>query len=216
MIKAFTVCVFAVAACGLAQTDGDAWLRSPEGQAAIRELADKYGITAVTQPYRQPGDPVITSVQSVLDWVDVTYGGGRWSVSADGREFVKWFRITHGSPGKSEWVQITVYLSPSYEGAEKTAALSMSFIALPKNFSKGAFSGGTIGDWSYNDYFEGRHATLRFLRRNVVVWVTYEAASEALPDKKIRQTPDPSIKGKCEQIAREIDQRLTMLPAGAK
>jgi hypothetical protein len=52
-------------------------------------------------------------------WVDSTYAGGNWSISTSGRSFRKGLRITLND-FSHERVEIEIYFSPSFEGAEKT------------------------------------------------------------------------------------------------
>jgi len=196
----------------LAQANAGGEKSSTELQDTIRRLSEKYGIAGVTKPYQDSGQRVISDIRPILRWIDEEYGGRDWTVSASASQFHKSFRVTSGDSKRHDSLEIRLQIAGSFEGAERLAALSIGTIVLEKNHRMGAFFAAPVGDWSYSGYFEDILATLRFLRRNVVVWMAYSSAIEALPGKKERSIPDPSIGAKCEAIAREIDRRIILLP----
>lgn len=210
-ITAYLMALLSTSAYCLAQTDADAKRRSLEN--TIQALSEKYGITGVTKPYQNTGQRVISGIQPILKWLDDEYAGRDWSVSSSetATQFYKSFRVTTSVSTRDESLQIRLQVANKFENAEKLAALSMSYVLLPDP-GKNAFSGPPLGDWSYHEYYRDVSATLTFVRKNVVVWIGYGSAAEALPDRKIRSIPDPSIGAKCEAIAREIDGRIILLP----
>lgn len=189
---------------------------SPYGEKGLGLLAERYGITGSTRHYRESGQPEISTVGPLLSWLDARYGGHRFREQSGGAvlHFTRPFSIVLGEDTESltfEGGEVQVRLSKSFEGAEKAAALYLGNLAV--RFDKGPFSGTTVGDWSASRNDHERRAALVFLRKNVFVKVFYEAATEVSKrDRTRRQDRDPSIRQKCEALARAIDEQVGMLP----
>jgi hypothetical protein len=184
----------------------------------LKKFADAYGISELKRPYKADGQQEISDLQPLLSWLtnkkitQISSDEKQGSV----RRFTIPFMIIIREDADTQTFysgEIHVYLGKSFDDAERFAASYLSNISVP--LDKRSFSGTIVGDWTASRYEHDRKAVLFFLKKNAFVRISYQSPIEIYKAEKTRprrQDPDPSIKERCEALAREIDEQLAMLP----
>jgi len=107
-------------------------------------------------------------------------------------------------------VTLHLRLADTLEGAGRLVVNYFSRIQVL--YDKGSFSGMPVGDFTARSAWGGIPHIV-FTRKNAFVHLSCDPAIEiSKRDKSRRGVPDPGIKQRCEDLARDIDAQLLKLP----
>ena len=109
-------------------------------------------------------------------------------------------------------VTLNLRLADTLEGAGRLVVEYFSRIQVL--YDKGSFSGIPVGDFTARSDWGGIPHIV-FTRKNAFVHLSCDPAIETSPKTRTRRgVPDPGIKQRCEDLARDIDAELLKLPTG--
>ncbi len=108
-------------------------------------------------------------------------------------------------------IEVSISLGDCREAAGDAAA--MYLFNVPIRFANASFSGAPIGDWtgSWDGGSDG--VCLVFIRNNTFVRVSYAGPYEvSRRDRNDRWIRDATLRQRCEELARNIDDLLVRAP----
>lgn len=201
----FTVPIHAQQASGVPGMD--------EGR--IVKGMDDYGLSGRQKTYEALGQTAAPSLTPMLPWIEKRLGrmvlrkakeapllNLRYDFSVILREDEE--RMV------SEGYGLHISLAPTIEGAGRRVMIH--FLNIAGGFTRGSFSGMAIGDWTARSEY-GATAHLVFTRRNAYVHLRCNPPLEfSKQSKDTRWLPDPLVKHRCEELARDIDAQIEKLP----
>lgn len=176
---------------------------------------DDYGLTGRQKTYEALGQTAAPSLTPMLPWIEKRLGR-ILPETAKGPPILTLeqdFSVILREDEErrvSEGYGLDISLAPTIEGAGRR--VMVHFLNIAVSFTKGSFSGMAIGDWTAR--FEwGATAHLVFTRRNAYVHLRCRPPREfSKQSKDTRWLPDPMVKHRCEELARDIDAQIEKLP----
>ena len=110
---------------------------------------------------------------------------------------------------ESSWTAFSVTLYPSLQAAE--IGLARNLATTQASFAASSPDGQTFGELSFSYLQPDHECSIRMLRRNAVVSITYQVPTDVSKRdiRPIGTTADPSVIAKCQDLAQSIDNFLT-------
>jgi hypothetical protein len=180
----------------------------------IAKGMDDYGLSGRQKTYEALGQTAALSLTPMLPWIEKRLGRIelRKAKEAPLRNLRYDFSVILREDEErrvSEGYGLEISLAPTIEGAGRLVMNHFLNIAL--DFTKGSYSGMAIGDWTAHSKWSAAH--LVFTRRNAYVRLRCAPPVEfSKQSKDTRSLPDPLVKHRCEELARDIDAQIEKLP----
>ncbi|HPT25639.1 MAG TPA: hypothetical protein PLZ95_04400 [Bryobacteraceae bacterium] len=184
-------------------------------EGLVRSTMVKFGLSDLKTPYQAMGQTEIGSLRPLLLSLETTFG--IQPIGKHEKEPLRQYDGTFITTLREDDYQRTfnggdvhINLTDTIQGAPRGGAIYINRVSVP--MAKGSFSGVTVGDWTAN-LVGGPSVSLLFIRKNAVVSVRCDPTVELTKsDMSLRAIPDPGVKGRCEDLARDIDAQLLKLP----
>lgn len=189
---------------------------TPPSDGLIRSTMERYGLTDLKTPYLAMGQTEIGSLRSLLLSLEKTLG--IQPVGKHEKEPLRQYDGTFITTIREDDHQrifnggdVHINLTDTIQGAPRGGAIYINRVSAA--MAKGSFSGVTVGDWTAS-HASGSRVTILFIRKNAVVSVHCNPTVELTKrDRSLHAIPDPGVRDRCEDLAREIDAELLKLPA---
>jgi len=180
----------------------------------VCELMDHYGLSGREKLYA-PGQTEASSLSPMLPWLERRLGPLDKGVLKQTplRSFRQSFAEVLREDTETKvfnGVTLHLRLADTLEGAGRLVVDYFSRIQVL--YDKGSFSGMPVGDFIARSAWGGIPHIV-FTRKNAFVHLSCDPAIElSKRDRSRSSVPDPGVKQRCEDLARDIDAELLKLP----
>jgi hypothetical protein len=216
------ICAFAATSLCWAQNPSEDMSkdhRNPGGEIFLKGLAKYHAIPHLENIYGASGQSLISDLRPLRSLLFEKCGVKSENRESEKplRDFSGWINMAVRESDRSRTMYgatIRIVILKSFDATEYHAAFYLSNLNV--EFDRGSLSGGVVGDWAASrGKDDDRNCIIYFLRKNAFVMVSYDAPFEMSKTErgKVMHTErDSTIQSRCEQLARQIDEQIRLLP----